>query len=261
MSETPSNDGAGSNYKEGWTGVGKWWYASAVVVLVVVLGLVFVLLDIGGDDDQKAGPTQQPSPGVGSSSGAPTSPPEDLAPGGFVDLPAPVKATEGYPTHYPQTPEGAAATAAVSAMAVLSLDYEELGTILPLYITGIDLDQSSADAIVSKFRTDMGLPLSGPPPAGAGVAAEIEGIKWRVVDDTHVVVSYQERITFTVPGQAEQNGTGAATASMVWVDGRWFVDGTVPDPKTEVYSEPGSEQFVNDGYNVIRNLDWAGGLS
>lgn len=244
--------------REGLMGVGKWWFASAVFMLIVLTGLVLVLVSPGGgEDSEEAGPEKGETSEVAST---PTNDPDDGAESGFVTLPQPADFTDGYPTHYPQTPEGAAATAAAFQAAAGVLDYDQMYAAQKAYVTGQEDLRGVSDRLVIGGRELLGVAVSGPLPAGVGMTVELEGVKWRQVDSTHVIVSLSSQIEYTTADGTTQAVPSAGAVPIVWRDGRWWADeGAEGSPPEETYLEPGTPEFEAAGWKVVRSTDWLGG--
>ncbi|GAB2864565.1 hypothetical protein [Nocardioides pacificus] len=245
--------------REGLMDMGKWWFASAVFVLIVVVGLVLVLVSPGGDDE-----SDNAGPSGGETSEVATTPTEGVesegADSAFVTLPQPTQMTDGYPTHYPQTPEGAAATAAAFQAAGGALEYDQMYAAQKAYVTGQGDLQGVSDRLVLGGRELLGVPASGPVPAGVGMTVELEGVKWREVDDTRVIVALSTQIDYTTADGTTQTVNSAGAVPIVWKDGRWWAEGGAGDaPPEETYLKPGTPEFEAAGWRVVRNNDWLGG--
>lgn len=252
--------------KEGWIGIGKWWYASAVFMVVVVLGLVFVLLPIGEDDstDSGAGSDTGDTTAPVDTPDEPTSPPTDdespVTPSGFVTLPAPTSKTLGHPTGYPHTPEGAAALVASFASAAFRPDYGDQGDVVTAYTTDQPDPKSLGDQMAATGREIMKIPLNGPAPRGATVQGTLDGIKWKASSGDRVDVAVNMTYTFTNSDGQQWQSQMAYWSTAVWRNGRWWVWqqlGPKSLPELE-YVAPGSRAFEDDGWKVVRNDDWTG---
>ena len=241
-----------------------WAGSIAVVAAVAVLAVVLVIT--GNDDgDQAAQPESETTPSSVSTTPDPGGGAENdggsSAPSGFVTLPRPGGEVQGYPTNYPRTPEGAAATAAAYTRAAAAIDFREAERAVRAYTSGVDV-QDAADAMVQVNRDIMQLPLGGDPPLGASAETEIEGVKWREVEPGEVVdVSTQFRWSFVGENGGTDQFVGAgAPLRVVWSEDAWRVDGeSYGDGPDEKYAEPGSETFADAGWLVIRNEDWTNG--
>lgn len=246
--------------KQAWDSRVAFWIAAIFIVAIVIAAIVIV---VGGDDD--TGPETKPSPSASAS--ADGTAPADPLDGEFVTLPAPTSNTDGYPTHYPQTPEGAAATVLAYATASAeTLEYSTEAKVLGAYLKGLPSGmtvESLADSSVSAVRQELGFDLSGSAPAGAAADVSIDGVKWRGGENGEVIVSGQAITTYTLPGGETKTWKQAGVlGAAVWSDGRWWIDGTAEVAGTEgaEYAKPGSNAYVQGGWKVIKNTDWTGGL-
>ena len=241
-------------------------WAGSIAMVAAVAALAIVLVITSDDAEDQAAP---PGPGTTPSATATTPDPGggaendegSAAPSGLVTLPKPGGELEGYPINYPRTPEGAAATAAAYARASATLDYSDALLTMRAYVTGVD-DEEIADALVTVNRQLMDIPLPGDPPLGAEYRVEIEGIKWREIEPGEVVdVSTQFRGTLvSEDGSTEEVTSTGRAARMVWAGNTWRLDGSNDgEGPDERYAEPGSAEFVDAGWLIIRNEDWTNG--
>lgn len=244
--------------KQAWDSRVAFWIAAIFIVAIVIAAIVIV---VGGNDD--TGPDTKPSPSASPSASGDPSAPATPGEGAFVTLPAPAQNTGGYPTHYAQTAEGAAATALAFFISSGSvLDYERGPEIAKAYITGLQLSEAEAgDSMVSTLRKDLGLGLNGAAPPGVAVSYVIDGVKW-TQDGEDYVVSAEFTRTFTAADGAKTTTTGAVSiGTVVWSGGRWWIDGSAQTAGApESYVEPGTTAYAAAGWNVLRSNEWTGGL-
>lgn len=252
-----SNDSAG-RLRRAWDSPAAFWGAAGVVVALVVMIIVIIATRPHHKD---TGGGHNPAPSASPSASSSYNP---LA-AQFVTLPKPTGSTAGYPTIYPHTEEGAVATVLAHSIAASeTLDYDPATTVASAYLHNSPYASEKVGEIaVSAIRKQMGLPLTGVAPSGATVKVAIDGVKWRT-EGADVVVSVDSQTTFTMPDGSSSVYQGASVAAAaVWIGNRWWIDGDRADvsgTEQQDYLQPGTSAFVNDGWKVIKNSDWTGGL-
>jgi hypothetical protein len=224
-------------------------------VVLIVSVLVLVLHKNSGSDD---GATAAPSTPAAPS----TSPPSEAGPGvDAIDLPAPTGQTNGYPTGYPNTPEGAVAYSAASQVAAGStLEYDEVERILRTYIKPPFAYRQVANEGTMGQRQRLGIAVSGAADPNAFRQVDVQGVKWRVLSPGRVEVAVDTEITYTKPDGSTLLQQFASTGRVVWSGGRWWADATYDAPNKPAYAAPGSRGFVRAGWKLIRSDEWRGDL-
>ncbi|WP_129841111.1 hypothetical protein [Streptomyces sp. RFCAC02] len=242
----------------------------AGLVVLLASGLLGALL-FGGGSGEDGG--SGAAPAASSSSAGPdgddddgsveTLPPSDgyTAPEQYVQLPVGSGETEGLPTGFPHTPEGAIAVLVSSSRYASSWDPEEIRRNIRVYATEDDKDEllALADQGAQVMRSHVGIPETGPIPPGATVNSWVIGVQWEELSADHVRVSTLVRLTYSA-GEGEERHTEliSATGDVVWEDGDWKntpVSPEIASDAPEVGGDIGSQGFIDAGWIAIREGD------
>jgi len=253
------SDSSPGRIKRAWESPGAFWAAAVVVVALVGMAIaIYVTRDHSDSHSSTAEPSTSTSPSTSASA------PADPLAGQYVTLPRPTGQTFGYPTQYPHTATGAAATALAYFTAMESaLDYDTATNVAKAYMTNLPFSYEKAgDSIVSLSRSSAKIPLNGSPVAGITTDVAIDGVKWTTNADGRVVVLAEVHPTWTKPdGTVREAKVAAPIGTFVWKQGRWWLDGSAQTSGVEeAYQEPGTDGFVAAGWQIVRNSDWSGGL-
>lgn len=234
---------------------------AAVFLLLVLVGGLAIVLTSG--DEEGADPDE---PGTAATGGTPTGSPSSsssgvVVPDEFVTLPASTSSTNGYPTGYPRTPEGAAATSAATGVAGSTLDYQTATNAIDAYMLPPVDAEAVGEAIVTQARTDMGLALQGDPPLTADLSSELVAVKWKELSSSRVAVWTAARLQRRdVDGRVETVPV-VTKAIMRWSKGRWWTELEGDPGAGPPFAEPGTQAFKDAGWAVVKNDDWLGSLS
>lgn len=233
--------------------------AAVFLLLVLVVGLAIVLT--AGDDGEKSGdPDRTPATsGTGTPTASTTE--EVVVPGEFVTLPKPTRSTNGYPTGYPHTSEGATATSAAAGIAGSTLDYTTAADAIDAYMLPPVNAEAIGEAIVTQARTDMGIALPGTPPVGADLSSELVAVKWKELSSSRVAVWTAARLKRHYADGRIETVPVVTKAIMRWSKSRWWTELDGDPGAGPAFAEPGTQAFKDAGWAVVKNDDWMGGLS
>jgi hypothetical protein len=219
---------------------------TAAVLLITVITLVLTLA-----------PGQHPKSSAAKPKLAPpsASPPQPTE----AALTGPLQVIEGSQLingvylGYPHSTQGAV-SAADEFMADIGSTLDPDGAAAVLRLTADPTWQQAPALAAQGTATDrqhLGLPPSGPLPAG--VEVQLEPVEYQVLDltpDQVTVLLLADYIT-TLPGQGTQTSIGVYPLQMGWADSDWKIF----PPSTVSYSslaaEPGSPQAASDGWQEL----------
>lgn len=235
-----------------------------VLVVILVAGILLLLLRPSGRSSAAGtggagtpGVTSAPASGDGAATATITPGSGFVAPARWVTLPGATTTRLGFPAGFPHTPEGAAAAevAVVKAAAAAGWDYDAQDRVVRAYAVPAQMDQyrENAHALDVESRTALGLPETGPLPAGATISGAVIGVQWTPADADDVRVSVLERVTYTT-----SSSTSPATeihsiaGQMEWVDDDWRdalqTNPTAPPSPVDI----GSSDFNSAGWDAIQ---------
>lgn len=236
---------------------------AAVFLLLVLVGGLAIVLNSGDEDSggPGGGPDSTATIGGTPAGSPPTSSSGVVVPDEFVTLPTSTSGTNGYPTGYPHTPEGAAATSAANGMAGSTLDYEAATDAIAAYMLPPVDAEAVGEAIVTQARTDMGLALQGDPPVGVDVTSELVAVKWKEISSSRVGVWTAARLQRRFVDGRVETVPVVTKAVMRWSKGRWWTELEGDPGAGPAFAEPGTQAFKDAGWAVVKNDDWLGGLS
>jgi hypothetical protein len=155
---------------------------------------------------------------------------------------------------YPASTQGAVSAAAEFMTQIGStLDPDRAAAILrlvadPSYSSG---PQDFAQGTASE-RSDLGLPISGPAPAGASVVLEPAEYQARAITGRQATVLLLADDVITLPEQGTQTRIGVYPLRMHWAEGDWKI--LQPDNATSyspLSAEPGSPQAAAIGWQEL----------
>ena len=199
-------------------------------------------------------PAAAPLPGAAS-----TSPPvTPSAPGWVADGPLQVLVgrhtrTGGVRTGYPDTLAGAV-SAAVQDWSQIGSDLDPRRAALigraiadPSWHGG----PTALAAGVRKTRAGLGLPATGPVPAGAQITFTAVEYQVRGASPHRVTVLLLAYYTTTLPGQQPQTSTGVYPATMHWARGDWKILAPSGQDYSGLDARPGTPQAAADGWQPL----------
>ena len=235
-----------------------------VVLVVVLVATVLALAFRRSGPAAAPGPastTAQPSPvgtPAGDQSPVASSPaiPSDtnfVAPAQWVRLPKSSSTRFGVATGWEHTPEGAMAAAKTYAEASGTWDLDAADRAAQAYAPVADVETVRKDVRdrVTQSRVAVGLPASGPVPAGAHFSVTIFGVQWTPVDANTVQVAFLGRMTYTTGSTPEKTELRSAISQMIWVDGDWRNVGGPPRPVPQP-AELGTSEFNASGWKALQ---------
>ncbi|SOD67431.1 hypothetical protein SAMN06297387_13115 [Streptomyces zhaozhouensis] len=205
--------------------------------------------ETGSDDQPEPGPTRTVEPS------------EDYtAPDEWVRLPAASGETDGLPTGWPQTPEGAVALVAASSRNSWTWDEEQIARGIRAYTSDHEQDAllSMVDGSAAGIRELVGLPPSGRPPEDASLSATVIGVQWEEMSEDEVRVSALVRIVFTPGGGVDVRTQVHSTVNdAVWENDDWKVRTVSPEvvQGAPEAAELGSQEFIDAGWIALQEGD------
>lgn len=237
--------------------LGRWWTRTSfwlsLVIVAILVALAAVLVIRNHGDKTGANAPAAPSPPAVPSSAA--------VPKGYAALPAPTGMTNGYPTKYPHTPEGAAAVlAGYITVTMTTLSYDEMQTAVNAYVQE-PVSESHAQQAAGAARSVWKIPVTGDVPMGTEVTFEISGVRWQESAGTDEVVSLEGLLTYHAPsGEVRQSKYVIIDARVTWHGGRWVVPLTSNGGHTGEWAEPGTAAFNRAGWRIVTVDAWKGGV-
>jgi hypothetical protein len=243
---------------------------TGLVVLVLVLVATVLVLALRSGDRSTPPAATSPLPArdgtTSASSPAAVSPfsptatftPDSsfVAPVRWVRLPPSTGTRLGLPTGFPHTPQGAVAAAVAAAQYGTTWDLDETDRVVRAYAVPAELDRHLAGSQreVSGSRQSLGLPATGPLPAGAAISGAPIGVVWTVLGPDLVQVVVLGRQTYTTPGSGQKTLLSSGQQRMVWTDGDWRTAVFTPDQtvKTPDPVDLGSAAFNDAGWTAIQ---------
>jgi hypothetical protein len=172
-----------------------------------------------------------------------------------IRLPAPGGLRFGLPTGFGHSPEGAAATAISFLRSTATWDFDAADRAVRAYTRPIDTEtqRTSTRTSISRSRSALKLPASGPVPATARLEATPLGVYWTVVTEDTVDVSVLLRASSSIDGAAPVTQLRNAQYRMTWADGDWRNTPLDPAQATRQPEtvEPGTAAFNVQGWRAI----------
>jgi hypothetical protein len=229
-------------------------------VAVVVAGLIIeAALGTSGQKPQAIPPTSLPVPpwdatGPASATQAPGMTASASVLTGPVRLVQGAQLINGTYLGWPHSTVGAVSAADELATQMLStLDPDRAAAVMrlaadPAYTAG---PQQAAQGVTG-IRQALGLPVSGPVPAGASFTFDPVECQVRDVAADRVTVLLLADVVATLPGQGTQSGVEVFGVSLHWAIGDWKL---LPPPAASGYAslnaEPDSAQAAGLGWQEL----------
>ncbi|WP_406300042.1 hypothetical protein OG948_33280 [Embleya sp. NBC_00888] len=240
--------------------------AVLIAVVVVLAGAVLALF-IADDDTGSSSAPNAPAvvPGGAGPAAVPGNPKPSgnagsdvyTAPQRWITLPASAGQRNGFPTNYPHTPEGAVAAAVAATRNGWSWDPDAAARAALAYTLpadAADIEEAARQA-TGQSRAGMGVPPTGPLPAGAALNVWAVGVKWQPVGADRVDVSVSARlIVTTAPGGEATTLVVARTSVIVWDGSDWRTKNAPAGQQPQPF-DVGQSGFNEAGWTAIREGD------
>jgi hypothetical protein len=214
----------------------------------MVIGLVVVVAIHPGPLGPASSPARQSAPPR-----TPASAPSSPALGGPLQLIRGRDLVQGVYLGYPHSTTGAVSAAAEYITGIVStLDPDRAAAVMrlaadPSYADG---PQQAAEGAVND-RKGLGIPASGPVPAGDSLTTT--PVEYQVRDttpDSVTVLLLSDFIT-TIAGQGTQTRIAVFPLRMHWAQGDWKLLGFSPSDYSGLSAEPDSPKAAADGWQDL----------
>ena len=221
------------------------------VLAAVFLAVSLFFPDITGSQSGKSPALHpQPSPPAG-----PWSPGTERR----ITLPAPRGESEGFPTNFPHSPQGAVAAMAAMLKAAWTLDELQARRASAVYASPQirDMAVEGGASTARELRKQLGLPLAGDAPQGAFVNVATLATRWQEVSSDKVKVAMMVQVDSGLSPQVTPRSK-LLTISGIWLwdpavrGGDWvFTKGSANEVVPQL-AEPGTPEFVAAGWIAIQ---------